>query len=415
MPSAWPTAADLMTVHPVTLPFDAPISRALGLMRTKEYREIPVLQRSRLAGMITFESLARRVSRASASKVGGLLTMAPLITPGLLLPEVAELLLGSGLRGGPVVGRKGELLGLISRTDLVRVLPSLPAFPHEIVDRIGGPATVVLREDDTVRHLQSQIRLLEEHPLPVVDKKGHLVGAVGVADLASVLWRPVTGGKRDAENAGSALDVRIGSIMHSPAVTVPSGTDSAVAAQRMTEEKVSSVFVVENGRPTRVVSHADLLGLVVGAARTARGPGPIEDVYVEVTGLRGSSDPALLADIDHLIAQGLKRIAHHVHPSLFSVHLSPHSTHRTADITVEARLHTDAGIFYASQTGWNLMAAVSGIMEELSAQVQRDQETRRDKVARAAASQRGGRHRRGPRARAPHARGDRGRRVGGRP
>ncbi len=380
MPSAWPTAAELMTVHPATLPFDAPISRALGLMRTKEYREIPVLQRSRLAGMITFESLARRVSRASASKVGGLLTMAPLITPGMLLPEIAELLLGSGLRGGPVVGRKGELLGLIARSDLVRALPALPGFPREVVDRIGGPATVVLREDDTVRHLQSQIRLLEEHPLPVVDKKGRLVGAVGVADLASVLWRPVAGGKRDAENVGSALDVQIGSIMHSPAITVPSGTDSAVAAKRMTQEKVSSVFVVENGRPTRVVGHADLLGLVVGAARTAKGPGRIEDVYVEVTGLRGSSDPALLADIDHRIAQGLKRIAHHVHPSLFSVHLSPHSTHRTADITVEARLHTDAGIFYASQTGWNLMAAVSGIMEELSAQVQRDQESRRDRV-----------------------------------
>ena len=36
MPSAWPTAAELMTVHPATLPFDAPISRALGLMRTKD-------------------------------------------------------------------------------------------------------------------------------------------------------------------------------------------------------------------------------------------------------------------------------------------------------------------------------------------------------------------------------------------
>ncbi len=380
MPTAWPTAADLMNPRPVTLPFDAPISEALGIMRSKGYHEVPVLQRKRLAGMITFESLARRVSRATATKVGSLLTMAPLITPRLILPEVAELLLGSGLRGGPVVGPKGDLLGVISRTNLVAALADHPGFPHERVARIGSPATVVIREDDTVRHLQSQVRLLEEHPLPVVDRKGHLVGAVGVADLASVLWRPDTGGKRDLPQRTRALDVRVASFMRSPAITVDADGHSGEAARKMTAANVSSVFVVEDGHPTRVVAQADLLGLVVGAARTARGPGRIEDCYVEVTGLRGSSDPALLADIDHLVAQGLKRIARHVHPSLFSLHLSPHSTHRTADITAEGRLHTDAGIFYATQTGWNLMAGVSGIMEELTAQVQRDQESRRGRT-----------------------------------
>lgn len=380
MPTLWPTAADLMNARPVTLPFDAPISRALGIMRAKGFHEIPVLQRSRLAGMITFDSLARRVSRATATQVGSLLTMAPLITPRLVLPEVAELLLGSGLRGGPVVGPKGELLGVISRTDLVAALADLPGFPHEGVTRIGSPASALVREDDTVRHLQAQIRLLEEHPLPVIDRKGRLVGAVGIADLASVLWRPDTGGKRDLPQRTRALDVRVGSFMRSPAITVDGRSHAGEAARRMTDEKVSSVFVVEDGRPTRIVAQADLLGLVVGAARTAKGPGRIEDCYVEVTGLRGSSDPALLADIDHLVAQGLKRVAHHVHPSLFSLHLSPHSTHRTADITVEGRLHTDAGIFYASQSGWNLMAGVSGIMEELTAQVQRDQESRRQRT-----------------------------------
>jgi CBS domain-containing protein len=377
---AWPTVADLMNARPVTLPFDAPISEALGVMRTKGFHEIPVLRQSRLAGMITFESLARRVSRSTGTKVGSLLTIAPLITPRLLLPEAAEILLGSGLRGGPVVGPRGELLGVVSRSNLVGALADHPELPAESVGRIGGPASVLIHEDDTVRHLQAQIRLLEEHPLPVVDRKGHLVGAVGVADLASVLWRPDTGGKRDLPQRTRALDVRVASFMRSPAITIPSDSHAADAARTMTKEKVSSVFVVDNNRPTRIVAQADLLGLVVGAARTAKGPGRIEDCYVEVTGLRGSSDPALLADIDHLVAQGLKRIAHHLHPSLFSLHLSPHSTHRTADITVEARLHTDAGIFYASQTGWNLMAGVSGIMEDLTAQVQRDQESRRDRI-----------------------------------
>jgi CBS domain-containing protein len=377
MPSGWPTAGALMSSRPVTLPYDAPISQALGIMRAKGFHEIPVLRRGRLAGMITFDTLARRVNRSSTTKVTALLTVAPLVTPNLLLPEVAEILLGSGLRGAPVVGAKGELLGLISRTNLVTALADLPGFPRESVARIGSPATILLREDDTVRHLQSQIRVLEEHPLPVVDRKGHLVGAVGVSDLASVLWRPDSGGKRDLPQRTRALDVRVDSFMHTPAVTVDARADTAEAARTMTEKEVSSVFVVEEDHPTRVVGQVDLLGLVVGAARAAGGRSRVEDCYVEVTGLRGSSDAALLADIDHLVAQGLKRIARHIRPTLFSLHLSPHSTHRTSDITAEGRLHTDAGIFYASQTGWNLMAGVSGIMEELAGQVQRDSESRR--------------------------------------
>jgi CBS domain-containing protein/ribosome-associated translation inhibitor RaiA len=379
MPVAWPLAGELMTARPVTLPHDAPISRALGLMRSRQIHEIPILQGRRLLGMITFETIARRSSRSVATKVGHLLVVPPLVTPTSTLPEVAAELLATGLRAAPVVGRRGELLGVISRTDLVRALPALTGLDRAPVEKIGRSASYFVRENDTVRHLFGQIRLLEEHALPVVDKKGRLVGAVGLEDLGAVLWRPTVGGKLDVPTAGSALDVEVTSIMHSPAFTVMAGSDAIDAARLMARERISSVFVVENGRPTRIVAQTDLLTLVVGITPPTHGRGGVEDVYVEVTGLRGSSDPGLLADIDHMVAGSLKRIAHHVRPILLSLHLSPHSTHRTSDLTVEARLHTDAGIFYASHTGWNLMAGISGLMDELTSQVQRSQETRRTK------------------------------------
>ena len=126
MPASWPTVGEMMTSRPVTLPPDAPISRALGLMRAGDMHEIPVLRRSRMIGMITFESIARRANRALATKVEHLLVVAPLITPSTTYPEVAQELLAAGLRAVPVVGRKGELVGVVSRTDLVRRLPDIP-------------------------------------------------------------------------------------------------------------------------------------------------------------------------------------------------------------------------------------------------------------------------------------------------
>ncbi len=380
MPASWPTAGDLMTAKPVTLPHDAPISRALGLMRDGAIHEIPVLREKRLAGMITFESIARRVSRALATKVEHLLIVPPLILPSATVPEVSEQLLATGLRGGPVVGRKGELLGIISRTDIVRAFPDLPipgSARLPVVEEVAGPATHFVREDELCRHLVAQIRLLEEHPFPVVDRKGRLVGAVGVRDLGEVLWRPVKAGQRDPPARRSALDVEVRSIMHAPPVTVPTGTSVAEAARLMSQEHVSSVFVVDDHRPTRVLAQADLLGLIVGRSRPVGGRARVEDVYVEISGLRGSADPALLAEIDHLVARGLRRIARHVRPTLLSLHFAPHATHRTNDLTVEARLHTDDGIYYASHTGWNLLAGVSGLLEELTAQARRQREATR--------------------------------------
>jgi len=381
MPTGWPTASDLMTARPATLPYDAPISKALGLMRSRRVHEIPVLRHSRLLGMITIESIARRGRWSLATKVEHLLVLPPLVLPTTPFPEVAEQLLSSGLRAAPVVGRRGELLGIVSRADLVRAMPGLPQMrtaEGPTVEQIARSAEEVVREDDLVRNLVTQLRLLEDHPMPVVDRKGRIVGAVGVADLGSVLWRPVVGGKRDARANRSALEVKVGSIMRSPAITVPLGASVLEAARVMAREEVSSVFVVEDSRPTRIVAEADLLGLAISRARpTVRKEG-VESVYVEITGLRGSADPSLIAEIDGGIAKGLRRIGRYVRPTLLTLHFAPQGTHRTNDLTVEARLFTDQGrIFYASHTGWNLMAGVVGLLEELTAQARRDSEVPR--------------------------------------
>ncbi|MGD0249728.1 MAG: CBS domain-containing protein [Thermoplasmata archaeon] len=374
MPISWPTAADLMTERPVTLPPDAPISQALGLMRSKGFHEIPVLRRGRMIGMITFESIARRSNRPLATKVEHLLILPPLITPTTPYPELVERLLAAGLRAAPVVGRRGEILGIVTRTDLIRALPDLPQVLGDDsppVEAVARSANEVVEENELCRHLLTRVRVLEEHPLPVVDRKGRLVGAVGVSDLGKVLWKPVLGGKRDARTSRSVLDVSVGSIMRSPPVTVAAGTSTREAALRMIEEKVSSVFVVEDRRPTGILGQSDLLGLVVGRARPVRPKGHVEDVYVEITGLRGSGDPVLFAEIDDVVARGLHRVARYVQPTLLSLHFAPHATHRTNDLTVEARLHTNHGIFYASHTGWNLLAGVSGLLEDLAGQTRR--------------------------------------------
>jgi CBS domain-containing protein len=370
-----PTVRELMTSKPITLSTDAPLSRALGVMREKGVHEVPVLRNNRLIGLITFETIARRTNLPFSTKVEHLLMLPPLITPTTTYSEVAEQLLATGLRAAPVVGKKGELVGIISRSDLVRAIPRMDDLAGHLVEQISSPPGLLIHENESCGTLLHQIRLLEEHPLPVIDGKGRLVGAVGVADLGRVLWRPTVGGKKDAARPGNVLNVEVGSIMHSPPITVPPGTTTGEAAQLMAREKVSSVFVVVNGRPTGVVSQGDLLGLAVS---TSTDPDvSVEDVYVQIHGVRASGDPSLLTEIDRLIAKALKHIARNTRPILLSIHITPHATHRAGDATVQARLHTDHGVYHASETGWNFFASVQQALDDLVAQTRRARDERR--------------------------------------
>ncbi|MCI4348677.1 MAG: CBS domain-containing protein [Thermoplasmata archaeon] len=388
MPVEWPLARDLMTPKPITVSTEAQVSRALGIMRAESIHEIPVLKDGRLVGMVTFDAIARRTNLPLSTKVEHLMVIPPFFAPTAPYPELAQQLLAVGLRGAPVLGKRGELLGIVSRTDLVRVLPDLAPLADRAILDVASPASLILHEEDPVSGLFNQVRLLEEHPLPVVDRRGHLVGAVGLADLGRVLWKREAPGRADATVASGLGEIRIATIMHSPPVTVGRNATAGAGARAMSEAHVSSVFLVEDGKPTEIVSQVDLLGLAVGLGEPSGGTS-LGDVQIQITGLRGSGDPELLSEIDQIVAKGLRHIAHHARPTILSLHVSPHSG-RPGDASVHARLHTDRGMFYATETGWNFFASVSGAMEELQAQVQRSHDssrTRKRRGGRPAASE----------------------------
>ncbi len=376
MASPWPTAGDLMTARPITLPPESLLSQALGIMRGRHIHEIPVVQNRRVVGMVTLDSIARRVNLPLSTKIDRLMLLPPIVSPSTGYAELSEQLLATGMRAAPVTGPRGELLGVVSRTDLVRRLPRIPALAGHRIEEVMAPLNLLLQERDPLHTLlgQDALRHLETHPLPVVDRRGTLSGAVGIADLGEVLWRPVAQGHRDVENRGTATEVEIRTIMHSPAVTVPLNTTTGAAARLMSDERVSSVFVVQDGRPVGIVSQADLIGLAVGGA----GGGALGDVFVQIQGLRASADPAILSEIDQVVARGLRRVARYVHPVMLTVHFSPHASHRSGEASVDGRLNTDREILYASRTGWNLYAALNEMLDELESQARRQKEERRD-------------------------------------
>lgn len=133
--SAKRLVADIMSPNPVSVTPRNAIRTAINLMREGGYRRLPVIERGRLVGIITDRDLRRAANSPFVVReqwydnfildhieVGSCMTPNPLtIEPTAPIAEAARLMRNHKIGGLPVVA-DGQLLGIITETDLLDFL-----------------------------------------------------------------------------------------------------------------------------------------------------------------------------------------------------------------------------------------------------------------------------------------------------
>lgn len=279
--------------------------------------------------------------------------------------------MSAGVRGAPVV-RNNRMVGFVSRTDVIRVLPSVDQVRNRVVSEIMTRNPLAVDEKESVRRAEGLMKGLMEKSLPVVDKEGRLVGAVGMPEVIEVLWTPRTS-KPDNELMGdrTPADITVGSIMSTPAVSVsPQDTVGKVAAI-MVDKRLATVFVKEEERLVGVVSHADLMELVLSLKKK-------EGVYVQITGL-SEDDPDVYDVLYSQIEKSMKRIDKIQFPRVFTVHVQTyHHEGMRSKYSIHARLTTDKSLLYASHTDWDLYKTMDGLLDQLEKSLKREHQRQLD-------------------------------------
>ena len=115
---------ELMSRKPVTCRPDTPVGEAAGVMRERKISSLGVTDaEGRLIGIVTTRDLTARVlaeGRDGATPVGEVMTPDPLtLGPDSLGSDILHMMLERRIGHLPVV-EKGELLGMITQTDLTR-------------------------------------------------------------------------------------------------------------------------------------------------------------------------------------------------------------------------------------------------------------------------------------------------------
>jgi acetoin utilization protein AcuB len=148
-----------MSKNVITVDVDDSMHAAMKLMKENGIRMIPVLKKDKLVGVVTDRDL-KRASASDATtldvhellyliskiKVQNVMTKDPVTVPyNYTVEETAAVLLKHKISGAPVVDQNGKVVGVITQTDLFRVLIALTGvgkggiqFAFQLEDRPGS-------------------------------------------------------------------------------------------------------------------------------------------------------------------------------------------------------------------------------------------------------------------------------------
>ena len=150
---------DWMSQPVITVNEDDSMQDAMSLLKKHKIRMLPVMKKAKLTGVITDRDLKRASASDATSleihellyllskiKVKNLMTKKPISVPiDFTVEETAEVLLKHKINGVPVIDKSGKLAGVITQTDLFKVIISLTGvgkrgiqFGFKLEDRPGS-------------------------------------------------------------------------------------------------------------------------------------------------------------------------------------------------------------------------------------------------------------------------------------
>jgi len=134
-------ARAIMSSPVVTLPITASLSQAWDVVRAKRFRHIPILGADdSVVGILSDRDLLRRTMESVLSgttwsnkqvetPIRNLISHPVLVaSPDAELRAIARVLLEERIGALPIVSEAGDLVGMITRSDILRVLVAHPDF-----------------------------------------------------------------------------------------------------------------------------------------------------------------------------------------------------------------------------------------------------------------------------------------------
>ncbi len=371
-------AKSVMTTSPVTVEVGDTVSDAIATIRRHRVKELPVLSKGVPVGLVSYTSFIERRSVPINAKVASIMLPVSKVSEDDSVLDIAEILVATGIRGAPVM-RGNRLVGFVSRTDLIKIMPSISELRLLRARDIMTSEPQSVTPDESVGRAQVIMEGLNEKALPVVGDGGKLVGVVGMTEIMDTVWSPKGDmpqrspkPPRQVFDGRTRAQIKVGSVMTRNVVSVSPDDTLGHIVDLMLDRGLSTLFVTEGDKLVGVVDQADLMEQLLRLR-------PRDQVFVQISGMK-MHEPDVLDGLYSLIGRGMKRVAKMDRPRVFYLHVATYEHEGLASkFSLRARLNTDSAMYYVRGAGWDLYKAMSDLLETLEAKVRREKEKELDK------------------------------------
>ncbi|MGA1792588.1 MAG: CBS domain-containing protein [Thermoplasmatota archaeon] len=345
------------------------LSEALGKMKKHDLQELPVIEKGKLRGLLTFRTLARRRKMPITSQVRHFMVIPPKINPHDRLPSIAEKLINRDFASLPVTHRT-DLRGMVSRRDIIREMMNDPQIRRINVETIMNFAPTTINGEMGVKKALTMMDLTREVYVPIVDTTEKFLGVVSANDMMSYLTTPPskmhTG---DFHGEKVHLDRMVSSLTTMPK-TLEMNANLNDVVDIMLKENVPVVFITEEGKLIGSVSEVDILEVLL-RQNTRRGP-LIQIAGIEDAKLMDSSE--LNSTISHYVL----RISKLAQVTAATVRIRHH--HHMSDddkYTVNVKLSTPVEVYSREAYDWSLEGAIGNAFDNIEKAVRKDSDKRK--------------------------------------
>lgn len=351
---------EIMTKNAVSVRPDEHISSALSKMEQHRIHQLPVMNNGALYGMLELKKIVSKNIDISSAKVENFATNVPHIDANASVESAAQLLLSSALRAVPVTAA-GQVVGIVTESDLMKVAKNFVRGLNQPVEQIATEAVCVDRGDN-YGHIKSIVFEKNVSRVPLVDA-GKVIGIVGTLEMIRIMrgkeTMEVRGGtqEKSAREKLRLEETPAAAIMRQPIIVSGQKTiGDAIDLLSKNEE----IIIADGG--IKIVTHKDILELFMQAPR--------KGVYVQITGMQDESIE-FKAKMDIAVTDFIKKISKMVGDiEYLAVHIEKmHKQGPKEKYSIRARFKAKIGFFIAHAWGWKPIDVLQETFSDLEKEV----------------------------------------------
>ena len=349
---------------------DEPLSACLSILNKESTPVLIVLNgKGKYTGVIAHRWIIRSRYNPATTKVETLTRPAPTVSLEDKLSKVAKLMITSGINQLPVF--TGDKMEGIVTDDAVIQEAVIGKWGNNKVEEMMTKKPFLIDENESVGAILSLFREHNISHVPIV-KDGMLLGIVSIKDIITGIFQP-----RHRQTVGDitgekvpVLSISAKGIMTKPVITVLPENTLKDAVKKMQKFNISSVVIVNKGRPTGILTKRDLLEPLADMET------PEQQIKVEFSvkgvGIDEIQQSFIMGDFESFAKKYQKTLE----AGTLFVYMKTHGTNFKGEQLIHCRLQfrTRRGSFFSSGEGYGVEATFHIALVRLERQLLRSQE-----------------------------------------